>query len=375
MVATAAAAAALLIGFPITEDPYKAYGPTGKQAFLGAQTLKPVAGSPKTAAPSVMALSPDRKLVAAFNANGTRLRFLKRKGGEQTGALALDAGESAKPLMSWLARKRLLVFTCDSADSFCESTTVHVVNPIKRKEIRTASLQDGVSQVSTVGDHALVMRTEVLAEELLIFDREGAVTHPDTQLKGTLNGSLVSSADPGTVSDSSPGTITRVDPETGMTLATRQFPETPVWVLPRQGRLALVAFDQQQRILAIDPETLETVRSFETVSDVLTMSNGYLERGEALTAYSLSGKRLWSTPVRFAEIAGIGDYVYVQRGLDSDDPGNDPNYRLTIYHARSGKRVAKIPGRYVLDTPSWSSSQGQSGPRLDGGYVYIETGE
>jgi hypothetical protein len=290
----------------------------------------------------------------------------------KTGSLPLSIGKGV-PLMSWLARERLLVFTCDGGDPYCDSTTVHVVNPVKRTEVRTSVLQAGVSQLSKVGDHALAMLAEVSAIELVILDREGAVTHPDTELKGTLNGDLVSSAEIGTGSDSEPGTITRVDPETGAT-QTRQFPQTPVWVLPRQGGLAIAAFEQLQQYQEIDPRTLETVRAFNTNGDVMTMSKGYLVRGDdGLTAYSLAGKELWNTPVHFAEIAGIGRYVYVQRGLDSADPVLDPNYRLTVYRARTGKRVAKIHGRYVLDTPSWSSSQSLYGPRLDGGYVFIET--
>lgn len=374
MFATAAAVATLLVGYPLNEDPHGPAQPAGPQALLSATSLKPAESSPEFSAGSVVAVSPDRSRLATMHYQDDTLRFFDRDG-RTDGTIPFPQAAGAT-LMSWLTPERLLVFTCagyPAGNDVCDRTTVRVVNPVTARIVRTRELPRGVVDASRVRGRAIVVLDNLRRDPdrragTFVLDPEGRIVFR-YKIAGSLGGDLVSSADSGTGAGSAPaGRIMRIDPRTGET-RTRRFKRSPILILPHPGKVDIVQVTRF-RFLELDPKTLRTVRAFRTINTVSPTPNGYLERsGSELTARTLSGKRLWSTPLTYAEFAAIGRYVYVQRGLDG---GDDPNYRVDVFETRTGEHVAEVPGRYVLTTPGWSSSHASRGPLVDGGYLYYE---
>jgi hypothetical protein len=365
MIATLAAAATLLVGYPITEDPHSASTPVGSAAFLSPTTLQPRADSPQIDAPAIFATAPDRSLTVAGHVGSTLHIYA---GAEEQRTVEIPDRPGAV-LLAWPKRSRLLVFSCAGFPAYndrCDTTDLRVIDPRDGRIVRDRELPGPTTDVSVAKRRVLVMHRGIatgpeVGGDVRILDADGRTRHK-VDVAGALSGTIVSPEAASSGSAGTPGKVTRIDPVTGRTRV-RAFEHEPALVLPRPPGAVIVRIGNSNRYLVLDPRTLRTMRSFRAgMFNVEGTPHGYLVRDDRLKAYSVRGKRLWSVPVQYADYGAIGSYVYVQRGLDTQE---DPNYRVDVYAARSGEHVATVPGRFILTSPTWEQ-HASFGPLVDG---------
>lgn len=361
MLATLAVAAAL-IGTPVSQDGERRGTPLTAPTLLDPVTLQPVMSAPELPSTRVDT-APDGSATAAKADTGVDV--FDRATGKRTAHVDLPSFPGGT-ILAWLTPDRLLVFQCEGLPGYpdtCPDSYIQVVDPVAGRLVRSVTLEGaGIAGMSKLGDRVLLMQSVPASFGLqnpslndprnaVVIDAEGAIAHK-FDFKGYLSGPLVIGGQD-FPSQGQPGNeLYRIDVQTGAVKHRTLKGFAGSWVWGDPGGTRYLEYGYKSDYMGIDPRTLKTIRApFHQVKPMKGLEHGYLlccQDAETMKRVTDSGKLLWTRRVR-GVVGVIGKYVYIQQGLRDGCEGDD--YRVIVLSLKTGKTLAKVPGRFDLLSP------------------------